>query len=104
MVGIFVFIKIMPHTIYILYSKKLNRFYTGETSDLDQRLVFHKNSPTHKFTGKADDWELFYEFECPSKKIAKLIEAHIKRMKSRRYIENLKRYPEIMERLMEKYG
>jgi putative endonuclease len=31
------------------------------------------------------------------------IEKHIKRMKSRVYIENLKKYPDVINRLKEKY-
>jgi len=34
---------------------------------------------------------------------ARKIEAHIKRMKSRKFIENLKKYPEIQERLIKLY-
>jgi len=34
---------------------------------------------------------------------ARKIEAHIKRMKSRKFIENLKKYPEIQKRLIKLY-
>ncbi|MGV3630189.1 MAG: GIY-YIG nuclease family protein, partial [Bacteroidota bacterium] len=40
-------------TVYILFSDKLNRFYTGFTSDLNIRLQFHKISENHKFTHNA---------------------------------------------------
>ena len=29
--------------VYILFSEKLNRFYTGATSDFDLRMSFHLN-------------------------------------------------------------
>jgi len=35
---------------------------------------------------------------------ARMIETHIKRMKSRKYIENLMKYPAIAEKLKEKYN
>jgi putative endonuclease len=89
--------------VYILHSQKLNRFYIGYTSDLDTRLAFHKNASSHKFTAKADDWTLFFTINCESKSQALAIEKHIKAMKSKVYIENLKKYPEMIIKLLEKY-
>jgi putative endonuclease len=90
--------------VYILYSKKLDRFYTGFTSDIDTRLDFHKISPSNKFTGKANDWELFITIDCISKAQALAIEKHIKAMKSKIYIHNLKKYPEVIEKLLLKHA
>ena len=91
------------HIVYILHSKKLDRFYTGYSSNLEERFEFHQNSLPHKFTAKAQDWRHFHSVECGSKKQALDIEAHIKRMKSSIYIKNLKKYPEMIEKLLEKY-
>ena len=47
---------------YILFSKKLQKFYVGVTqNDLTERIVKHNNQSygKHRFTAKADDWELF---------------------------------------------
>lgn len=93
----------MSHWVYILNSEKLNRFYIGETADVAQRLGFHENSEARKFTAKAKDWKLFHQFQCDSKQQALAIESHIKRMKSSVYIRNLKKYPEIVEKLQMKY-
>jgi hypothetical protein len=40
------------------------------------------------------------EFLCATFTQARRIENHIKRMKSRKYIMNLKTYPEMMEKLL----
>ena len=93
----------MNHCCYILYSKKLNRYYIGYSSDLDIRLVFHEKSEPRKFTYNASDWKLYYKIDCKSKSQGEAIEGHIKRMKSRIYIENLIKYPEITTKLLEKY-
>ena len=93
----------MNHFVYILYSEKLDKFYTGETSDFNIRMVFHANSPSIKYTAKAKDWVLFLKFECDTKPQAKKIERHIKNMKSKVYIKNLKKYPEIVLKLQDKY-
>ncbi len=81
----------------------MDRFYTGYTANIEQRLEFHQNALSHKFTAKADDWKLFLGIACETKKQALSIEAHIKRMKSSTYIKNMEKYPEMREKLLEKY-
>ena len=91
---------------YILHSVKLNRFYIGSTVlEVNKRLEKHLNHyyGSTKFTAKADDWELFVSIECDNLDQARSIERHIKRMKSQKYLENLKRYPEIVGKLKSKY-
>ncbi len=66
-------------------------------------MEFHKNAESHKFTANAEDWELFLKIECGSKSQGLNIEKHIKKMKSKIYIENLIKYPDIILRLKEKY-
>jgi putative endonuclease len=89
--------------VYILHSKTLNRYYIGFTTDLETRLEFHKNAESQKFTAKADDWNVFLIIDCQSKLQGLSIEKHIKNMKSKTYIENLKKYPEIIVKLKEQY-
>ncbi|SHG00095.1 GIY-YIG nuclease family protein [Flavobacterium defluvii] len=91
------------HLVYILHSFKLNRFYIGFTSDFDTRMEFHKNAESHKFTANAEDWVLFLKIECESKSQGLDIEKHIKKMKSKTYVENLIKYPNIILKLKEKY-
>lgn len=93
----------MMHSVYILYSEKLDRFYTGATSNFDLRMEFHDNPEARKFTAKADDWTLFDKIECEGKSQALSIEKHIKSMKSKTYIKNLKQYPEMKEKLKSRY-
>ena len=93
-------------TVYILYSKKADRFYTGFTTvTLELRYDRHLNHfYKNKFTSRYDDWEVFFVIECASDKQGIHIEKHIKSMKSSSYIKNLKTYPEMMEKLKEKYN
>lgn len=64
----------------------------------------HLNKDFSKsFTANADDWELFLFIDELDYTQAREIEAHIKRMKSRTYIYNLKKYPEIGNKLKTKY-
>ena len=92
---------------YILYSNSLDRFYTGST-DLEpaQRLNLHlsKYYGIQKYTAAASDWVLYLVLSCQSIEAARAIERHIKNMKSKKYIQNLQRYAEMRNRLLEKYN
>ncbi len=96
--------KQMNHIVYILFSEKLNRFYTGFTSNLEERLEFHKNAEDRKFTYNASDWIVFFEIPCDSRNQGLLIEKHIKSMKSKKYIQNLIKYPEMIAKLKSKFA
>jgi putative endonuclease len=86
---------------YILYSKKANRYYTGSCNDLQLRLSQHRNKTfSIAYTLIADDWELFFHIDNLDGTVARKIEAKIKSMKSRKYIENLKKYPEMTSNLI----
>jgi len=91
--------------VYILYSKKLNRYYIGFTEDFEQRLDFHRDkAQSRKFTYNADDWEIYLKIDCSSKSQGLAIEKHIKSMKSKTYIENLLKYPEMILKLKSRYN
>ena len=96
----------MGAIVYILYSGKLNRFYTGITTlSVEERLENHiqKKYGSGNFTQKADDWEVCWHLECETYSQARKIELHIKKMKSKVYIKNLMAYPELKDKLLSKF-
>ena len=91
---------------YIIFSPKLHKFYIGSTElHPPERLKLHNDKfyGNEKFTTAGIPWQLFWFLECPSKKTAICIEKHIKRMKSKKYIHNLTKYPSMAEKLLHKY-
>lgn len=94
----------MPHYVYILCSKSGHTYYIGETEDLNRRLDEHNN---HFFRGaqttRARDWEIYLTIPCFDRIQARNIEKHIKKMKSRVYMENLKKFPEMIDKLKNNY-
>jgi putative endonuclease len=80
-------------------------FYIGNTSNLAERLIFH-NSPTLNIgiTRRKIPWHYYYILQVDNALVAGKIENHIKRMKSKNYIINLKNYSETGERLIKKYS
>jgi len=92
-------------SVYIIFSKKLGKYYIGSCLDLDSRLIEHIIGKfSSSYTSKAEDWVLFYSINHLHEKTARKIEEHIKSMKSRVYIQNLTKYPEISQKLIEKYS
>ena len=90
--------------VYILYSKILKRYYTGSCLNLEQRFDDHKNKKyQNSYTSGVNDWEVFYYIENLQYNQARKIELHIKKMKSKKYIENLKKYEDISLKLRDMY-
>ena len=77
----------MPYT-YILFSEKLNKYYIEACTDMERRLYEH-NIGHSKFTSTGIPWILKYTESFETLQEAKRRELDIKKMKSRKYIENL---------------
>jgi putative endonuclease len=73
---------------YILYSEKLDSYYTGSTSNIEDRILRH-NSGRSIYTKRGIPWKLVYFKIYNSKSEAFKAEMYIKSQKSRLYIEQL---------------
>src|SRR5437868_2717648 len=83
-VAFFVFM----HFVYIIKSDLTGHYYIGETPNCAVRLEFHNDPIKNTNTTKLGiPWAAFWSLPVRDKSIARKIEAHIKRMKSRKYIE-----------------
>jgi putative endonuclease len=71
----------MPFYVYIIYSSKTDKYYTGYTGNIETRLAKHNNGATRSTrTGKP--WELVYSEEFENKTSAIKRELTIKKKKS----------------------
>jgi putative endonuclease len=78
----------MQYFVYILYSSKLEKYYIGSTSDLDDRLKKHNH--IHKgYTATGQPWVIVYSEEYENKSEALLREKKLKAWKNRERIESL---------------
>jgi putative endonuclease len=89
--------------VYILYSKKADSFYIGSCNNLEERLKQHSEKMFTGFTSKQNDWELHYSISDLKYNQARSIETHFKKMKSRKYLQNLILFPDITTKLILKY-
>ena len=91
--------------VYVIQSLKDQSFYIGRTSDLERRLKWHNSEEENiGVTKRKIPWQYYHIIEVSDQHVADKIERHIKRMKSRKYLKDLARYPEMSERLVEKYS
>ncbi|MCP9762136.1 GIY-YIG nuclease family protein [Lacihabitans soyangensis] len=91
----------MNHFVNILFSQSLNKFYVGESTFPFERVKEHNTGKYGKsFTKQVNDWEINLFIELENRNQALIIEKKIKSMKSSKYIENLKKYPEMIEKLI----
>jgi putative endonuclease len=93
-------------TVYIIRSQRTSRYYIGFTTKMVEDRVLEHNDAKFEdaFTKRDRPWVLHFQIICKSEKQARGIEAHIKKMKSRKYIDNLLIYPEIVEKLLVKFN
>ena len=91
--------------VYILYSISADKFYVGSTIDLELPMLYHTEKEfKNSFTAKYSDWEVYFKIETENNTLARKVEAHIKKMKSKTYITNLKKYPEMVQKLVLRYS
>ncbi|MBP2284174.1 putative endonuclease [Flavobacterium sp. CG_23.5] len=83
--------------IYIIYSKKLDRYYIGTTDKVEVRLHEHNSRfYSDSYTAKGIPWVLNLSFECESSENAYKLEKFLKRMKSRVFLEKVIIDPDIL--------
>ena len=78
----------MKYFVYILYSQLRDRYYTGYSQNPEERLLEHNAGATTS-TRTGIPWNIVYKEDCEDKTSAIRRENMIKKMKSRKYIENL---------------
>jgi len=76
----------MDYTLYILYSKSLDKYYIGHTNDMNRRIYEH-NIGKEKFTRKGIPWEIKFHQAYETKAEAYAEERRLKKCKNRKYLE-----------------
>lgn len=77
----------MEYFVYVLLSKKDNKFYTGFTSNLNERIKEH-NSGKVTSTKYKIPFELLYYEACLNQEDALHREKYLKSTYGKRYIKN----------------
>ena len=88
--------------VYILYSPGGDRYYVGQTQDLEQRMTYHNELNEHSYTSKFRPWELKSSFPVASRSVALKMEKFVKNKKQRSFLERLIATPELWEDILKK--
>jgi putative endonuclease len=78
----------MIYTVYILYSIKFQKHYTGFTSNLTQRILSH-NKLGKDWTAKYRPWKIIFKKEFDNKKEAMSYEKWLKSGIGREFIKTI---------------
>jgi putative endonuclease len=73
---------LMTYFVYVLYSKDYDRYYYGQTNNLETRLLKH-NSKEVSSTSKYIPWSIYAYKVCQDRQEAMKIERQLKNLKSR---------------------
>ncbi|MBI4692146.1 MAG: GIY-YIG nuclease family protein [Candidatus Terrybacteria bacterium] len=78
--------------VYVIKSRKTNRWYTGSTNDLRKRFNQH-NEGKSTWTKNQTPWDLIYYEACLNEQDARSREKYLKSGMGKRYLKNrLKRF------------
>ena len=90
---------------YILHSRSINRFYVGSCMKIEERLFEHNTGKySNAYTKRAKDWEIYLTIENLEFDVVRKIETHVKKMKSKKYIQNLKAHLDLQMKLVERFA
>jgi putative endonuclease len=74
--------------VYVIYNSLADKFYVGQTGNLDARLRYHNDKVGNHYTAKLKgEWELVYSEPTPTRSEALRRERQLKSAKGREYIK-----------------
>jgi putative endonuclease len=79
----------MNFYVYILYSEKIDKYYTGHTDNIERRLKEHNSGQTRYTSQQGVPWKLVYSESFVDRSSAMKREKEIKAKKSKKYIQEL---------------
>jgi putative endonuclease len=80
----------MKYYVYILYSESLERYYVGQSSNIESRLYRHNRGMVNS-TRRGTPWKLLHYELIESRSKAMNKESEIKKRGAKRYLENITR-------------
>ena len=87
------------HYVYILHAPTHDKYYIGQTPDLETRMLFHNKLSQKSYTSKYRPWVLKRAIAVENQSIAMKMERYIKNRKSRVYLEKLIHQDDLVEKL-----
>ena len=76
---------VMCYFVYILFSKTSNRYYIGQTKNIDNRIIEHNSGQTSSIKNGIP-WEIVWSKACSSRSEAVKLEKQIKSRGAARFL------------------
>ena len=77
------------YTVYVIYNETANKFYIGQSNDIEKRIELHNShlfkGYTASFVGK---WKLLYREEYITRSEALVREKQLKSFRGREFVKN----------------
>jgi putative endonuclease len=77
--------------VYILYSPSIQKYYKGQTNDLEDRLKRH-NQGRNKYTQRGTTWELRWSCTKENRSAAVRLETGLKKYSQEQILEFIAKY------------
>lgn len=75
--------------VYVIYNSTVKKTYTGQTKNLDERLIMHNNKVLNGYTSRFDGkWEIVYKEKYKTRGEAIKREKQLKSFRGRQFIKN----------------
>ena len=78
----------MEYTVYILFSPSTGKFYTGQTQDIENRIIEHNSGET-KSIKAGIPWRMVWKQEVATRAEAMALEKKIKARGASRFLTDL---------------
>lgn len=76
------------YTVYAIYNSAVDKFYIGQTADLETRLEQHNTKVFRGYTSRFDGrWVLIYSEAVPTRQEAIVRERQLKSFQGRKFVK-----------------
>jgi putative endonuclease len=79
----------MNYFVYIIYNADNDKFYIGQTNDIERRLKEHNSGETNYISKYSGKWKLVYKEEFIGRTEARKRENFLKKQKNREFYKKL---------------
>jgi putative endonuclease len=89
--------------IYILYSANYNKYYIGQSTDPDKRLIQHNTQEKSSFTAKYRPWTIKFCLQVSDRSTAMKIEKYLKK-KNKDFLNKLISNHELQNYILDRFS
>ena len=79
--------------VYIIHNSKYDKYYIGQTNNIERRIIEHNNKTESKYTSKyLGEWNLIYKEEFNNRREAIIREKFLKKQKNKNFYKKLSEF------------